>query len=107
MTSNAYLFGNQTRDSGIPRQTNVPLQPVAKIDHITGVSKFAHSLDKKLRAIIYIRLETQDRRHAVHVVDDPPSLAVQPLIGVAEIVRILRERLVLPDGIEARLRQRL
>jgi hypothetical protein len=70
------------------------------------VGGLAHPLGEERRAGVDVWLEAQNSRHAVHVVDDLASLGVQLLVRVAEVVRILGEHLVMPDGVEAGLGQR-
>jgi hypothetical protein len=88
------------------RLADVPLQPISQIDDSMRVGELACSLQKQPRAVVDIRLKGQDRRHAVHIVDHPSTLTVQFLIGIAEVVRTLRERLVSIRGIDIILGQR-
>ena len=107
ITSNAYLGFGEFHTNERTRGSNAPLQPIAQIDHSVRISELAHPPHKQPRAGIDVRLQGRDRRHAVHNIDNPPSLALQSFVGIAEIVWVFRERLVVPNGVEARLRQSL
>jgi hypothetical protein len=70
------------------------------------VGGLAHPLNEERRAGIDIWLEAQNSRHAVYIVDNLASLGMQFLVRVAEVIRILGEDLVMPDGVETGLCQR-